>query len=505
MSQTQLFIGSVADQPCPYDGCDICGFGHPWHLDLLSEYPLRGHWEMHHGIAGVTEPIIETIPISIKQGDAAYTRKKTKLDRFQQQAWRWRDNLVQNNSLWLYEQHRGEAGLRRSYIHSIAPLRSVRRNRFGGGAVGDHDLQLVRHFCSETPEQTEIVIPRQHHWGYVFNPDYAVGTEPGRICEFIWRDHYSYLVSPIRTWYRGWVGIKPDIGCGLDDWQPIWELETGQPRTDASIVADAAASGGSVVQVSFATQPDPAQRVIIRLRDMYPNINFEQWRGQYIVLLRYRVNGGATASFRLRYGWYANSRRIPSDVVRYSLNPVYDIMDLGIVQFPPDSGRVCHSCEDDSLDDVTIEIDVGLVEGAGTVDLDALYFIPFEHSAVVTNTDFEYNVVGPGSDVERPTNEDNYLKIVTHEDDRTDARYYGTIANDGTLSPNAGFQPSLNRFYLPERGSRIVTAMQGRNLLGIGPIGGPVIYTTFHELADVPMDLDATIRVYPRWLSDRDA
>ena len=468
MSILESYIGGIEACTCGKLN-NVCNCGLTWKLDLLGEIATTQMWEMSHGIAGSTEPIVEHIPTALS--GANYTRLKTKLDRFQRQAWKWRDNVMQNNSIWLHEQFASEAGLRRSYVHQIAPIRTPRR----GSSYGEHQLQVTRHWCSESCEPIEIEVPAEPHWGRVFDPGYAIGTTDGRICEM----EFGALGSGA-LYNTVWVGIKEDVGCGIDQWNPRIEN-----------FANGLAQAGTATMTEFNR---------VQLRDV--TTAPEQYRGCYYVLACVAAEAGATVALRGTVGWEWDEYMQP-----ITHSPIFfegkglgirDVVSLGVACLPIDDMRYCTTANSfDTMQAVSLAVEFKTDPVGAAVAIEELYLIPYEHSAVLRRPDRTY------ANADLNGNFTSRLYLHTHEDDTVQTAVRATPIiinpNDQRIFRGSAYDPGHNRFYMPEKGSRIVSAVQ---LLGI-PQGAPIDEPVTYLNKDLPWQGHFT--VYPRWLSDRDA
>lgn len=468
VSLMHSYLAGVENCACGRSG-NVCDCNAVWKLDLLNELETREMWEMSHGIAGSFEPIIEHIPVSLNSSNRSYTKLKTKIDRMARQAWKWRDNVVQNNSIWLYEQFAGEPGLRRSYVHQINPIREPRR----GSAYGAHQLQVVRHWCSESCEPVVIDVPRLKHWNRVFDPQYAVGTTDGRICEF-----ELGVLDTGKLYNTVWIGIKEDIGCGLDEWEPLLPFHN--------------LTGASTEEYQEFNRITLGQVVS----------NPEQYRGQYYLLARVAADNGVKVGLRGKVGWAWDEYMQP-----ISHSSVFfegkglglrDLVSLGVVQLPIDDMRYCTTVNNNSeMDSVTLSVDFHSDTPGAPVSISELYLIPYEHSAVLRRPD-EFHA---NSDLNAGYS--TRLYVHTHEDDTVQVSQIATAGivlqgNEPFSVRGSAYDPSLNRFYLPEKGSRIAMAIQ---LIGT-PSGSTLEDVTFH---DRNLTWEGQLTVHPRWLSDRDA
>ena len=180
-----------------------------------------------------------------------------------------------------------------------------------------------------------------------------------------------------------WIGIRP-VGPGVTNFNPLWECENALTLgADTTIVADAAASG-TTVKTTFASGPSMANRFIIKLDDVTASANYHHFVGEYLVLLRCKVDASTTVGVRMFTG-YDNTLTAVYQPTYY--RPVYGITnqnymykELGVISIPSFGYR--RMLRNDSLvKNYTIGVQAERTAGSGSnaVYCDCLVLIPYQH------------------------------------------------------------------------------------------------------------------------------
>lgn len=167
--------------------------------------------------------------------------------------------------------------------------------------------------------------------------------------------------------------------------------------TDASVVADANASGGSKARISFSTN---STMTPVRLSDSFPanGVSTVEARGEYRVYARVALTNAAdTISLRLGYG-ASSSQVVLNDAQSIPGVTSFCFVDLGFVPVPAwsDPGTLGYS-------NVASKVQVPFIglyasrTGSGSLDIDYLYFVPADESTLICkfpSTDTTYAIDG---------------------------------------------------------------------------------------------------------------
>ena len=141
-----------------------------------------------------------------------------------------------------------------------------------------------------------------------------------------------------------WAGIRAQRN-GNTGFIPKWEAEHGTNATDASDIADANASNGTAVAVTFATATDMTKRLSV----LWSNIataNYDHISGKYLVLGRMRLSAGTVeVATELRHGWIGAAGLESSLGVSFVSAVTeagmvnYNLVPLGMADIPPTGDR----------------------------------------------------------------------------------------------------------------------------------------------------------------------
>ena len=184
-----------------------------------------------------------------------------------------------------------------------------------------------------------------------------------------------------------WIGVR-STGAGVANFNPLWQCEDALTLgTDTTIQSDAAASPGTtnnVLRTTFASGTAMANRFIIKLDDVTASTNYHHFVGEYLVLLRCKVDSGATVGVRMFTG-YDNTLTAIYQPTYY--RPVYGITntsylykELGVISIPSFGYR--RMLRNNSLvQNYTIGVQAERTGGTGSnaIFFDCLVLIPYQH------------------------------------------------------------------------------------------------------------------------------
>lgn len=171
--------------------------------------------------------------------------------------------------------------------------------------------------------------------------------------------------------YKFWLGIRSTRFGTPGNFVPHWSANLGNLGTDSSTAADSSTVSGTRVQCDFATVATMATRVNIACDQVSPS-NYNDQRGQFLVLLRAKLSAAGTVRVRLADGFTSNaSPRAQGRVV--ITDTAYLYYPLGTVQIPS-PGRLFAGTN--SMKDYTLYIQAERTSGSASLYIDGLTLIP---------------------------------------------------------------------------------------------------------------------------------
>lgn len=191
--------------------------------------------------------------------------------------------------------------------------------------------------------------------------------------------------------YEFWAGFRTSRYGTIANFVPVWELEAGTNGTDASDAAEATASGGNHVVVSFATATMAVRSTITAVQAA--GANNEHQRGRFLVLLRAKVGASTSARVRLSSGmsgaslWNTQKRVVVSST-DWLLYP------MGEVVLPPSAFNDFEGTTI-AMDSAALRLEAERASGGNSLYLDCMILIPvdegFAHfSGLDVQTDLSY-------------------------------------------------------------------------------------------------------------------
>lgn len=209
------------------------------------------------------------------------------------------------------------------------------------------------------------------------------GTLPGRIAEL--RVNGDNANSGVIE--RLWVGIRPS-GRGYSGFDPVIECEDYfSLGTDAAVVADANASGGSAVQVTFATATAMSDRLQVQLGGAVSG-DVRHYKGSYLVLCRYQVTtSGTEVGLRLAGRWdnLSDERakiQLATQYLSYT-SGYYRVAELGILDIPPSLRPPANAYV--RINEFKFQFEAERNAGSGNLRLDNIWLIPARHRLYIEN------------------------------------------------------------------------------------------------------------------------
>jgi hypothetical protein len=187
-----------------------------------------------------------------------------------------------------------------------------------------------------------------------------------------------------------WGGIKPDYGAagtsdvGSTDFSPLVQLELGTLVAPAVLASDsdnASPVGTTDNVVSYATTTGDVKIIYETLDNAFTSTVFNNWTGNYLVLLRARLDTAQVVRLHVDTGYLGGSVFIPGPYV-YTSSTDYTLMEMGTISMPPFSRQ---NASHDLLETFEFQLYAMRIGTAVTLIADCLILIPADHMFKLTN------------------------------------------------------------------------------------------------------------------------
>lgn len=303
------------------------------------------------------------------------------LDKKIVEANRYLSGRTDKLSVWLRDQKDAETYQRQALVRSIKgrPSATFAGPLFNQGKyIHEYSLSIERGHWEDTAK-TDQVISSISAIGGVSSVWTVHGDYTARLAEM--------TIAPLSvagTITRTWVGFRSNRFGTLANFKSKWEIENGSLSTDAATTTanDSTASGISPksVRVSFATQTGLVERVKIGMSQV--TTDYGDQVGEFIVLLRAKVNDGSTVCrVRLSSGYFGATNWNTRELVTVS-GTGWNIYELGTVKIP-EIGRSYSS--ESVASRQALRLEAQRVSGSSTLDLDCLILVPYDEGFVYTS------------------------------------------------------------------------------------------------------------------------
>ena len=301
----------------------------------------------------------------------------------------WYDSAAERYGVWLRTQLPDEAHARQVLIKeaggeigspAFAPPLSP------GNTLREYHLALERTPWWESIVHNTAIIPLNCTGGLAdySDPLTVAGTIPARIART------QFLgVSGSGPLYEFWLGFRTNRFGDRANLATVWDLGAdGVGSNDTTTnVADATAHDGYRAQCTFGTETE-LKRIQIALQDV--TTDYGDQRGSFTLLLRAKVDAGATCHVRLKDGFlYTAAIRAQQRVKITSTS--WFLYALGTVDIPPSHGLLAA----DFLRQYGCEIHASRTAGSGSdaLHMDCLIPVPrAEGSLHVTGAAVTYSL-----------------------------------------------------------------------------------------------------------------
>lgn len=332
-------------------------------------------------------PIVENLPtFSQVSNDNAMATQEQALNAMVRRAARFVADPTEAHPVWLHAQMKGETNDARALVRSIVYSPVISRFDGSTGSAG------TRHF------EHNIVIERNPYWEAatsttvaqgtpsVLGGAYALGTVGGDVPARL----RLLSIAGVDTFNPAtmWAGFRSSTKHGtLANFVSRWECEDGHNATDAADAADATASDGNRVTVSFATQTGWYNRLFLRMDDV--TANYSDNYGRFLVLARAKLSGTGACDIRLQQGISA----YPSayDFAALTSGPAVEVADtswhmyeLGAITLPMPSIRVA---DVGYASTSALGIEARRTSGSVSLYLDCLVLVPIDEFFIKSGND----------------------------------------------------------------------------------------------------------------------
>lgn len=382
----------------------------------------------------------DTVRLVGSTTDAGLRTAIAQLDDFFERAEQYASSNFESQPVWLYWQTDGESAKRYIVFGGGVSIVADDTNTplLGVGYVAV-DVAILRGAEGENDTESTFFGSGISADGGTWAPGVGAGTYPARISKL------TITASTVPSLSKLWVGIKPTRN-GNAGFISLWQAELGTNFLDAADAADASASGGSKVAVSFALYPTMQRRLTISW-DNIASANFDDIIGEYLVLCRCKVDAATTeVAIKLAHGWAGLSgQETPVGITYISGTTNWYLNELGTVQIPPTGNRGSVASTGDEIKHYFLSFSAERLSAAGSLDIDCVILVPTEHLLIIDRATIS---AGVGSRVEAFS-------------PNADAPYalYKTAA--GGLYGNVEY--SFNNWGYPVGGGLFVVVGQGAN------------------------------------------
>ena len=349
-------------------------------VDLVSGNIQRamGSWSTRSNAAR-GEFIAESMSLVSTTTAANIRTTQADLDFLFEQAKLSVENPIYNDFVYMYWQSDGESVKRspvkagESEIVSDQVVSPLIDNSAGGAKIR---VGIERYPWWENESGTTVALGTNISTS---GGTVEIGNDEGTLNQ---RISQLDLYAAAGTIYQMWAGIRPTYR-GYANLVTTWECEAGTALNDASVVADAAASGGSAVKVDFAGTAWDLVRNLIYLSDVAAS-GYEDFSGKYLALLRAKPGGTADVfSVTLKYGF--GNEDTPIGLIAGQVNihgsvtTDYYLYELGNVYIPPIPDRGGKITDDSMFDTFFMRTLAARTSASGTLTMDCIYLIPSDH------------------------------------------------------------------------------------------------------------------------------
>lgn len=370
--------------------------------------------------------------------------------------------------VWLYcETDQGE---NRSFVHRIdIDYPAEQTNPFLTNDTWYMRVTVVRHPFWENPAVIATNLTPDTTWYYKHT--YTGGGDvSGRVARFE-MDGTRTIGSIHQAYYAGW---KSGDHSATDGWQYYWDLKDGVATTDTTVTAVAGSRSGTVQRIDFGSTNDMVNRVSMSLSENTgASTNLHHNRGTYLLLLRYAASGGSSISYavRARYAGLSSGNYIPGNThyIDGEASPGWRLLPLDVVSLPWGIGKMdlSHFDLDTLFGSQKILIDAERFGSSGNLDLDSLWFIPYNNHLICEDI---------------PIAIASWTEVQHLPDDRLEAISLSTSGSDSYFESSP--TPISRNWGVPPESGALIVVLDNRDQSGL----------------EVDLAIDAYIEYYTRSL-----
>lgn len=369
---------------------------------------------------------------------------------FKEMMRRYRANADAQDYVWLYV--RTDQGLSRSLVQKIdIDYPSNQTNPFLTNGVWYIAVTLVRHPFWENPSPTDTNLTPDTIFYYKYNYN-GGGDVIGRISKFE-MDGTRHIGSMHQAYYAGWRrGNRDDT----DGWVWYWDFANGTNGTDTTDTAATGSRSGTMARVSFATNEALVNRSTITLSDSGVTTDLHHNRGTYLLLLRYAASGGSSISYgvRAKYTGLSTGNYITGNMhyIDGETTPGWRLLPLDVVSLPWGTGKMDLSRFnlDTLFGSLTILLEAERFGASGNLDLDSLWFIPYDNHIVVEDI---------------PISLASWTEVQHLPDDRLEAISLSTSGSDSFFESSP--TPISRNWGVPNENGSLVVLLDNKDQSGL--------------------------------------
>lgn len=183
---------------------------------------------------------------------------------------------------------------------------------------------------------------------------------------------------------RLWVGIMP-YSAAVNTAYPyaglIWRADQALGSAyDVALASSSGSVGAQVMRISF-TDALLQERVYFAFSD--PDF-WEPPPGEYLILMRYKVNSGGTVMARMGSAYATGAGLTPAynEARLLDNSGNWRLMPMGVIKFPARGARYEMRLSGGGLvkaENTTLVFDAQRLTGSSTLDIDTIAFVPYKH------------------------------------------------------------------------------------------------------------------------------